>query len=131
MTSRAIRSFEAITPSSYLVLATGFAGAKDEAARRSAVDRAYYAAFLTVRDELAHKGYALFTRGPDAHVRVAAALNAIEEGMGERLISLRRARNRLTYQPGRQTLPRGQSLPNLLDSARVVIQAVRNLPARA
>ena len=109
----------------------GLAERNDGAARRSAVDRAYYATFLTVRDELANKGYGSFTTGPSAHTRVADALNAIQEDLGEMLITLRRARNRLTYQTGRQTLPTDQSLPALLDSARVVIESVGNLPARA
>ena len=46
MTSRAASSFEAIGPSSYLTLAAGLAEMQDAAATRSAVDRAYYAAFL-------------------------------------------------------------------------------------
>ena len=50
------RSFEAIEPSLYLTLAAEFAKMQDAAARRSAVDRAYYVVFLTVRDQLVDKG---------------------------------------------------------------------------
>ena len=131
MTSRATRSFEPIQPSAYLAIAMQLAETPDAAAQRSAVDRAYYAAFLTVHDGLVDKGYASFPERPEAHRRVAEALNALTEDMGQRLAILRRARNRLTYQTGRHTLPRGQSLRELLDSARIIIEAVRALPARA
>jgi uncharacterized protein (UPF0332 family) len=128
MTSRATPSFEAIDPSSYLALAIDLAETQTEAARRSAVDRAYYAAFLTVRDTLVEKGYASFPARSQAHVQAAEALNQIIRAPAQELAILRRARNRLTYQPGRQTLPRGQSIAELLDSARAVIDEVRSLP---
>ena len=103
---------------------------QDGTAHRSAVDRAYYAAFLTARDTLAQKGYGNFPAGSQAHLSVVGVLRPISHDAARRLTVLRRARNRLTYQPGRQTLPRGQSLAELLDSARVVIEAVQALPAK-
>ncbi len=93
MTSRATRSFEPIQPSAYLAIAMQLAETPDAAAQRSAVDRAYYAAFLTVHDGLVDKGYASFPERPEAHRRVAEALNALTEDMGQRLAILRRARN--------------------------------------
>ena len=130
MTSRATSSFGAIEPSSYLTLAIELATFQGGAADRTAVDRAYYAAFLTARDQLTDKGYGQFTREPGAHTQIASVLNGVSKDAAERLIRLRRARNRLTYQSGPQTFPRGQSLTALLASARSVIEAVEELPAR-
>ena len=130
MTSRATRSFGAIDPSSYLTLAIELATFQAAAAHRTAVDRAYYAAFLTARDQLTDKGYGRFTREAGVHTQVASVLNGVSKDVAERLIRLRRARNRLTYQPGSQTLPRGQSLAALPASARSVIEAVEELPTR-
>jgi uncharacterized protein (UPF0332 family) len=70
-------------------LAVQLAEMPDAAARRSAVDRAYYAAFLTVREGLVNKGYASFPERPEAHRRVAEALNALTEDRGQRLVVLR------------------------------------------
>ena len=100
----------------------------DEASRRTAADRAYYAAFLAVRDELIVKGYMNVARNSNVHVQVADTLRGIDKSASELLFILRRARNRLTYQTGHINLPRGQSIPELLDSARRVIEAVRALP---
>lgn len=131
MTSRATRSFDAIDPSSYLTVATDLAREQNAAAIRSAIDRAYYAAMLTARDQLTEKGYRQFTRGPEAHAQVVNALKGIAKEAAETLRMLRQARNRLTYQPGRQVLPRGQSLRQLLEGASIVIEAVRALPVNA
>ena len=125
------RSFEAVEPSAYLVLATDLAKTQDPVAIRSAVDRAYYAAFLTVRNQLTEKGYNQFNRGPGIHGQVARALKRVAREPGEALLMLRYARNRLTYQSDRQILPRGQSVRELLEAARIVIEAVRALPVNA
>lgn len=128
MSSRAIRRFNSVAPTDYLALSVALASSTDEASRRSAVDRAYYAAFLATRDELAIKGYINVARNSNTHAQVADALRGIDKNANEMLFDLRRARNRLTYRTESATLPRGQSIPELLDSARAVIEAVRALP---
>ena len=104
------------------------ASSADEASRRSAVDRGYYAAFLAARDELIIKGYMNVARNSNAHAQVVNALRGIDKSASETLFILRRARNQLTYQTGYINLPRGQSIPELLDSARIVIEVVQALP---
>ena len=128
MSSRAIRIFEPIAPESYLALAIELSRASDGASRRSAIDRAYYAAFLTARNELNNKGYIIAVQRSESHVQVVVALTKAARNPGRRLELLRRARNRLTYQTGRTSLPEGLSVENMLDSARAVIEAVRALP---
>ncbi len=128
MSSTAGRSFGPITPAAYLTLAIELGETQNAAWQRSAVDRAYYAAFLTTRDELTEKQYGLFTRGPRSHIQVFLALYHIRRDLGLMLRDLRRARNRLTYQTSRQALPQGLSLTALLESARSVIDAVKALP---
>lgn len=129
MSSTAIRSFDAVTPESYLALAGELVKGMDGVSLRSAIDRAYYSAFLAARDELAAKRYARFAVGSGAHSQVAEALSNIgRRDLGRQLRILRRTRNQLTYQTIRMELPKGQSLGTLLDSARIVIEAVKALP---
>jgi hypothetical protein len=128
MSSRAIRSFDVVTADAYLDLANELSLSLGAASRRSAVDRAYYAAVLAVRDELADKHYISVVENSQAHTQVANALKHISEDASERLIALRRARNRLTYRTESIYLPRRQSLQSLLESARAVIEAVQALP---
>lgn len=129
MNLRAIRNFEAVAPVSYFTQALELAENSDPAALRSAVDRAYYAAFLTARDEMSGKLYGSFVAGSAAHTQVSKALYNLDEDAGEKLIALRRVRNRLTYQTDQYTLARGQSLSDLLEAARSVIETVGSLPA--
>ena len=128
MSLNAVRRFEPIEPQSYLNLAFRLSRSFDEASRRSAVDRAYYAAFLAARNELDNKGYIVAVRRSESHVQVVVALTKVARNPGRRLELLRRARNRVTYQTGRTNLPEGLSMANILHSARVVIEAARALP---
>ena len=123
-----IRSFEPFAPDAYLELSSDLSRQPNEPARRSAIDRAYYAAFLTARNELDSKGYLNPGRGPQTHAQVILALTRADRNSGRTLKSLRMARNRLTYQTGRVALPYGMTIPTALDSARIVIEAVRALP---
>lgn len=128
MISRAIRSFEAVMPEDYLALAMELALTPYVASRCSAVDRAYYAAFLAVRSQLDDKGYLSVGRGPGVHVQVADLLAQIDSGISRMLVQLRLARNLLTYQTGPTSLRRGQSISELLDSARRINDSVKELP---
>ena len=128
MSSRAIRSFEAVSPEAYLALAMELAQSPNVASRRSAVDRAYYVAFLAARNELDDKSYLRITRGPGIHSQVANALGEIYSDISRMLVQLRQARNRLTYQTTPTYLPRGQSVSELLDTADAIISGVKALP---
>ena len=128
MNSSAIRNFEPIKPQAYLDLAIRLSGSSDEASRRSALDRAYYAAFLIARSELNNKGYITAIQRSETHGQVIVALTKAARNPGRRLELLRRARNRLTYQTRRASLPEGLSLDMMLESARAVIEAVQALP---
>ena len=128
MVLTAARSFGPVEPDDYLQLADGWARSDNPASRRSAVDRAYYAAFLTARDQLAAKGYDSFAANSQAHGQVQDALYSVRPEIGRRLSDLRHARNRLTYETETTQLPRRQTLPRLLNSARRIIAAVEALP---
>ena len=54
----------------YLNLARELAQRPDEAAQRSAISRAYYAAFCSVRVHLEEKGVFISTMGQDSHTLV-------------------------------------------------------------
>lgn len=66
--------YKGLDPRTFLDLAEDLARSADESARRTAADRAYYAAFLYSRDQLAAKGYMTpyYTAG-DPSVRRRAA----------------------------------------------------------
>ena len=129
MSSPAVRNVPAVTPAAYLALAEEWAQSGETATLRSAVDRAYYAAFLSARDQLSGKGYGRFAPTPQAHIQVARALAAVQPELDKHLRALRRARNRLTYQTNATDLPDGLSLQELLNLARAVMAAVEALPA--
>ena len=101
MSSSAIRNFEPIEPQAYLDLPIRLSRSSDEASRRSALDRAYYAAFLIARNELNDKGYIVAIQRSETHSQIIIALTKAARNPGRRLELLRRARNRLTYQAGR------------------------------
>ena len=124
----AARSFGFVEPDDYLQLADEWAQLDNPASRRSAVDRAYYAAFLTARDELTAKGYGPFAANSQTHGQVQAVLLEVRPEISQRLSDLRQARNRLTYGTGPTRLPRRQTLGGLLDSARAIMAAVETLP---
>lgn len=128
MLSRADSNFRPLSPDAYLTLAVELSQSPSEASRRSAVDRAYYAAFLATRNELHRKGYLTAGRGPQIHTQVISAFTNLNKNAGSQLRNLRLARNRLTYQTGRATLPYGMTTETILNSARTIIQAARTLP---
>ena len=128
MTSAAANSLEAVSAAEYLEQANEWAPVGNSAALRSAVDRAYYAAFLTARDQLAAKGYRSFAASSRTHGQVSATLLLVAPELGDALDVLRRARNRLTYETWATELPNGLTVQELLDSASEVIAAVEALP---
>ena len=128
MSSSAIRSFGPIDPESYLHTAISWSLSSDEAVRRSAVDRAYYAAFLTARNELTDKGYIVAEQGPVAHILVGNSLTRLTGIPGRILRALRRTRNRVTYQTDEVSLPQNMTVEQLLGWAKTVIEAAQALP---
>ena len=128
MTSRDIRRFQRVEPSGYLALSCRLAALSDAASFRSAVDRAYYAAFLSAREELSRKGYGPFSSSSRAHTEVGEALRRSSKPAYRRLRILRQARNRLTYRIELVDLPPGQSLGELLNLAQGIIAAMPALP---
>lgn len=128
MLSAAADSLEAIASTEYLEQADEWALAGNSAALRSAVDRAYYAAFLSARDQLAAKGYRSFAASSRTHGQVDQALSSAAPELGDAFVVLRRTRNRLTYETGAAELPERYTIQRLLDSAREIIAAVEALP---
>ena len=131
MVSRQPDTYLPVDPVSLLDLATELAGRARPSDIRTAADRAYYAAFLTTRDQLIRKNYARFTDDGRAHRRVRVALRAIDQDMGSFLNALRVTRNALTYETGPVTLPGGRTLSWMLGTARNLIDFVNALPVRA
>ena len=130
MTLRGIRRFQRVEPDGYLALSRRLAALGDAVSFRSAVDRAYYAAFLMAREELSGKGYGPFSSSSRAHTEALEALHQLSGPASRRLRILRQARNRLTYRIEAVDAPGGQSLGELLDLAQGVIVAVIALPQR-
>lgn len=128
MTLRDIRRFQRVEPDGYLALSRRLAALGDAVSFRSAVDRAYYAAFLTAREELSGKGYGPFSSSSRAHAEVGEALRRTNKPAYRRLRILRQARNRLTYRIEAVDSPGGQSLGELLNLAQGVINAAAILP---
>ena len=84
----------------FLALATRLAGGTTEAEGRSAVSRAYYAAFHVARQLFADLGFAV-PRADRAHqyltFRLANCGDSVVEQAGRDLETLRRLRNRADY----------------------------------
>ena len=128
MVSRQPSAFPPIDPATLLDLADELARQRSPAAARSAGDRAYYAAFLTSRDQLVRKNYATFAHSGTVHGQVSWALADIQDGMGRMLRELRVARNTLTYDTGPLHRFQDQTLRWMLRTARTLINFVNALP---
>jgi len=89
-----------MNPRDFLTLANALAAGTTEAAWRSAVSRAYYAAFHAARLLLRDLGFRT-PRGDQAHaylwMRLSNCGNARLEAAGQKLQDLRRERNRADY----------------------------------
>ncbi len=91
----------ALDPESLLRLAEEIGARGDTAARRTAVDRAYYSVFLYNRDLLAARGSYSPTYTTQDHRTLPVALSrALGIRVGNDLVRLRRARNQYTYTTG-------------------------------
>jgi muconolactone delta-isomerase len=91
--------------------------ADDEAASRSAISRAYYAAFHIGRDHLARSGIPP-DRGRNAHHQVQAALRAVNQGIAEDLALLHFWRKQADYDD--------LSLLDVEEQARIAVVLARS-----
>jgi len=134
LTSRSQPDFPALDPATYLDLAKELASRSEAASKRTAGDRAYYAAFLFSRDQLASKNYITPYYNEQDHQYVPETLKkqGVLGSLGNDEQRLRRARNRLTYDT-RSLSGQAPPLPSLewmLNTAQEIIDRVRALPRR-
>ena len=130
MTSRQEPLFPAIDAVSYIGLVDELASKPELPAKRTAADRAYYAAFLTSRDQLTAKGYIMPDYNSNDHRYVAENLKILLGAFGNQENRLRTARNRVTYDTRDLTYSQGQpSLKWMVDTAKEIIECVKKLPA--
>jgi hypothetical protein len=127
--------YNKIDPSSYMELAKQLAINADDSSKRTAADRAYYAAFLTCRDVLASKGYLVPQYNLDDHKSVPQTLKSIEAlgSRGNDEERLRSARNRINYDT-RELRDQPQSavcsINWMITTAQDIINGVQALPKR-
>lgn len=121
-----------LDPITYLEFAEELSSRKEMAARRTAADRAYYAAFLTSRDRLAAKNYITPYYDVRDHDYVPRMLKGrdVLGAFGNQENRLRRARNCITYKTfdldSRQ--PYVRSVDWMIQTAKEIIQRVDALP---
>lgn len=132
MTSRRESVFQALDPFTYIALVDDLASKPDSASRRTAADRAYYAAFLTSRDQLTAKGYITPFYNSDDHRYVAENLRILLGSFGNEENRLRTARNKVTYDTRDLKENQGQpSLKWIVDTANQIIERVNKLPTNS
>ena len=126
--------YPTLDPASFLELARTLAGESDAAALRTAGDRAYYAAFLFCRDDLAQKDHLTPVYGIEDHEFVTSALRRswILGTYGDRERLLRRARNAVSYQTGALNASSKdvQPLAWMIETASEIISRVTAVPHR-
>lgn len=125
MTSRRKPVFPAIDPADYVGLADELASRPEQAAKRTAADRAYYAAFLFSRDQLEMKGYMTRYGYAEDHPYVTQKLRELLGFLGNEEFRMRRHRNKVTYETGDVGKP---SLDWMLKTAEKIIESVKKLP---
>ena len=128
--------YESVDPETYLELAKELSLKAQAVAKRTAADRAYYAAFLASRDLLAEKGYITPYYNSDDHRYVEENLKHkdILGSRGNDENRLRRARNLVTYDTrdiATRTQQYARPLDWILDTAGTIIDQVKQLPPRS
>lgn len=113
----------------YYQLAQELADRDDEASRRTAVSRAYYAVFCSVRNRLSSRAPAVLTHDASVHQAVWSFLgdssSSTERQLGEDGKRLRRYRNMVDYDDEVNNLP--QLVEMALARADHIMQHVPNL----
>ncbi|MBI2909690.1 MAG: hypothetical protein HYX92_18780 [Chloroflexi bacterium] len=120
--------FSALDPAAYLDLANELASRPEAEAKRTAADRAYYAAFLFSRDQLAAKGYLVPYYSLEDHRYVAECLRELLGAVGNDENRLRQRRNTVTYDTRDLSSP---SLQWMINTAQKITELVKELPSRA
>lgn len=128
--------YESIDPETYLELAKELSLESQVSAKRTAADRAYYAAFLASRDLLAEKGYITPYYSSEDHRYVEETLKRkdVLGSLGNDENRLRRARNLVTYDTRdieTKTQQYARPLSWMLETAEAVIKKVQGLPQRS
>jgi len=122
-----------IDPRDYLKLAEELSCRDETTAKRTAADRAYYAAFLTSRDILLEKRYLEPSAQSDDHKYVCNVLKSKEVlgSFGNQQLRLRLARNSATYNTKDLYLGSPYNCRRLtwmFDTAGKIIERVEALP---
>lgn len=129
-----LQLYKSLDPETYLELASKLSTESDEAARRTAADRAYYAAFLVCRDTLARKDYLTpyYNSGDHKYVGDTLKRNEVLGSFGNEEQRLRRARNLVTYDTGdiTKTQQNACGLDWMLRTAKNIIDRVKALPPK-
>ena len=128
--------YESVDPEAYLGLAKELASKSEAAAKRTAADRAYYAAFLVSRNTLADKDYVTpyGTERDHQYINEALRRTDILGSFGNEGLRLRRARNVATYDTREITNQMQQyarSVDWMLRTAEAIINKVQELPQRS
>ncbi|GAH34717.1 unnamed protein product [marine sediment metagenome] len=132
MISRQRPVFPAFDPADYIELADELASRPEQATKRTAADRAYYAAFLISREQLTAKGYIIPHYGSQDHEDVTETLKRKDllGTYGNQEFRLRKARNRVTYDIRDLTYSQEQpSLKWMIATAKEIINRVLKIPA--
>ena len=120
--------FKAVDPSKYLDFAREISIRTETEAKRTAADRAYYAAFLFSRDQLAIKGYIT----PYYHERdkqyVSETLKGLRTSIGMDEFRLREHRTKVTYHTSNVGYP---SLEWMINTAQKIIDYIKTLPSKS
>jgi hypothetical protein len=122
--------YPSILPGEYLTLAKELALRPESASKRSAVERAYFAAFLTCRDLLQKKNYVVEYGHIEDHQYIRRVLKTVLKSKGNEENRLRRVRNEITYNTsdlfqGHDTVRR---LDWVFDTSEELIRLVSDLP---
>ncbi|MBN2239442.1 MAG: hypothetical protein JW712_06695 [Dehalococcoidales bacterium] len=125
--------FESVNPEDYLEFAKNLNSKNDGVSKRTAADRAYYAAFLYSREILTEKGYYTPVYNNQEHQKVVEKLKErnILGSRGGQLESLRRARNEVTYRIDDLYLSMNswtRSLQWMIDSTEKFLEMVKAIP---
>lgn len=96
-----------------------------EAANRSAISRASYAAYHTAHRHALYRGIQGFSTTGDAHQQVIAALRSFHDYLGDDLQSLRWLRNRADYDLTCSTDTVAEDLQSALDTAHHLVERLR------
>ena len=132
MTSKRLPTYSAIDPCDYLSLAKELSRRTEATCHRTAADRAYYAAFLTSRDELERKGYATPYGSTEDHQYIPRVLKRrdVLGAFGNEEDRMRRSRNCVAYDTADTHSTDAKPVDWMIRTAEEIIQRVQALQAQ-